>query len=80
MTERSSCFCVSCGGRTAPIFRPHTVDRDGKLVVIRDVPMHECDGCGETYMTPAVMRQLDALVAKLLTGRADETIVHYQAA
>lgn len=73
-------YCVSCGGSTAQVLRPHTVDRDGKLIVVRDVPMHTCDNCGEVYLSTAVMKQLDELVGRLLTGVADEVIVHYQAA
>jgi hypothetical protein len=49
-------------------------------MVIRDVPMHECDSCGETYMTTAVMKQLDGLVAQLLAGKADEAIARYPVA
>jgi len=71
---------VNCGGSTVQVLRPHAVDRDGKLIVVRNVPMHECDGCGEVYMTPAVMNELDELLGQLLVGVADETIVHYRAA
>jgi len=73
-------FCVSCGGSTVQVFLPHTVDRDGKLIVIREVPMHECNGCGEVYMTTAVMKQLDEIVGQLLAGAAAQAIVNYRAA
>ncbi|MDP9822658.1 YgiT-type zinc finger protein [Nocardioides massiliensis] len=72
--------CVECGSSAVEVLRPHAVDRHGKLVVIRDVPMYECGSCGEVYLTPAVMKELDALVARLIAGGADEAIVHYQAA
>jgi hypothetical protein len=42
--------------------------------------MRECDSCGESYLTTAVMKQLDELVAQLLAGRADEVIVRYPVA
>ena len=80
MAEDEAFLCVGCGGSTVPVLRPHTVDRAGKLVVVRDVPMHECGECGETYMTAAVMKQLDEVVSLLLSGTADEAIAHYPAA
>ena len=71
--------CVECGGNTVEVKRPHTVDRDGSLVVVRGVPMHECTSCGELFMTPDVMKRLDVLLGRHLGGDA-ETIIHFQAA
>ena len=80
MAENEQFYCVNCSGETAVVVRPHAVEREGKLVVIRDVPMQECDSCGEVYLTTAVMRQLDELIAQVLAGRADEAIVRYPVA
>jgi YgiT-type zinc finger domain-containing protein len=80
MSDIEEFYCVNCSGKTATVFRPYAIERGGKLVVIRDVPMHECDSCGETYMTAAVMKQLDELVAQMLAGKADEAIVRYPVA
>lgn len=83
MAENDQFHCVNCSGKTAVVLRPYAVERNGKLVVVRDVPMHECDECdecGETYLTPAVMKQLDGLVAELLAGNADEAIIRYPVA
>jgi len=80
MAEIDEFYCVTCSGKAAVVFRPYAVERGGKLVVVRDVPMHECDSCGETYLTTAVMKQLDELIAQLLTGKADEAIVRYPVA
>lgn len=73
-------YCVNCGARAALVLRPHAVERAGKLIVVRDVPMYECDSCAETYLSTDVMRELDGLIAALLNGRADEAIVRYPAA
>ena len=80
MADTEKYFCVNCSGTTVVVFRPYAVERNGKLVVVRDVPMNECESCGEVYLTPAVMMQLDELIAALLTGDADEAIVHYPVA
>lgn len=80
MADIEEFYCVNCSGKTAVVLRPYAVERGGKLVVVRDVPMHECDSCGESYMTTVVMKQLDELVAQLLAGNADEAIVRYPVA
>lgn len=80
MADNDEYYCDNSSSKTALVFRPYTVDRGGKLVVIRDVPMHECDNCGEVYLTAAVMKQLDELIAQLLAGDKDENIVRYPAA
>ena len=80
MADNEEYFCVNCSGKTVVVFRPYAVERNGKLVVVREVPMNECESCGEVYLTPAVMKQLDELVAGLLTGNADEAIVYYPVA
>lgn len=73
-------YCVNCGSQASLVFRPHAVEQDRKLIVIREVPMYECDSCAETYMTTDVMKQLDRLIADLRKGHADEAIVRYPAA
>lgn len=80
MADSEEFHCVNCSGKTAVVFRPYAVERGGKLAVIRDVPMQECDSCGEVYMTTAVMKQLDELISQLLAGKADEAIVRYPVA
>ncbi|MEO9138920.1 MAG: YgiT-type zinc finger protein [Jatrophihabitans sp.] len=80
MADNEEFYCVNCSGETVVVLRPYAVERNGKLVVVRDVPMHECDECGETYLTPAVMKQLDGLVADLLAGNADQAIIRYPVA
>lgn len=80
MADIEEFYCVNCSGRTAVVLRPYAIERGGKLVVVRDVPMQDCDSCGETYLTTAVMQQLDELVAQLLAGKADEAIVRYPVA
>lgn len=77
--SRKHFYCVECGGSTTEVNRPHTVDRDGSLVVVRGVPMHQCTDCGELFMTPEIMKQLDVLLGRHLGGSA-ETIVNFRAA
>lgn len=80
MADHDAFYSTNCGGEAVLVSRPHAVEQGGKLTVVRGVPMYECDACGETYLTTAVMKQLDALVADLTGGRADEAIVRFSAA
>jgi len=80
MPSNMTHHCVQCGGAAVLVRRPYAVERSGKLLVIRDVPMFECDSCAEAYMSTDVMRQLDVILADLSSARADEAIVRFPAA
>ena len=36
---------------------------EGELIVVRDVPVEKCPRCGEEYFAPAVLRELETLIA-----------------
>ena len=81
MTDVDQLECVECqDGHTSIVLRPHAVERGGKLVVVRDVPMLECGNCGETYMTAEIMKQLGELLTCQFAGQADEAIVMFPVA
>lgn len=35
-----------------------------ELIVIQNVPVERCPQCGEEYFTPAVLRELESLIAQ----------------
>lgn len=53
--------CEYCGGVIQP--KKVTVEHwyEGKLVIIRDVPVGVCGECGERYYEAATLEQLDAM-------------------
>jgi YgiT-type zinc finger domain-containing protein len=67
-----------CDGKMGATTRPKVVERDGRLAVIRDVPVEICESCGEVYLDSSVARQLDALFRRLLDGPVDQVVGHYQ--
>ena len=69
--------CVMCDGTTTATTRPKAVERDGRIAVIRDVPVEVCDSCGEIYLDATVAKQLDVLFRQMLAGPVDEAVVHY---
>ena len=53
--------CEYCSGEIRP--KKVTVNRsyEGKLVIIKDVPMGVCKECGQRYYAAALLDQLDIL-------------------
>ncbi len=39
-----------------------------ELIVIRNVPVEKCPQCGEEYFEPAVLRELETLIAQRHTS------------
>jgi YgiT-type zinc finger domain-containing protein len=72
--------CVMCEGTLVSATRPKAVERDGRIAVIRDVPVEVCESCGEVYLDASVVTQLDVLFRKLLDGPVDQVVGHYEPA
>ncbi len=70
--------CVMCDGAMVAATRPKALERDGRLAVVRDVPVLLCEGCGEVYLDAAVARHLDVLFRRLLNGPVDQVVGHYE--
>ncbi|WP_168216877.1 type II toxin-antitoxin system MqsA family antitoxin [Cellulomonas sp. Y8] len=66
--------CARCDGTRVPATRPRVVERDGRLAVVRDVPVEICDNCGEVYLDAAVAMQLDVLFRQMLGGPVEQAV------
>lgn len=54
--------CSLCGAQTArSVRRPQIVGKDGRMVVVNNVPMFSCRNCGHTYFSIEVARMLDQI-------------------
>ncbi len=67
-----------CDGTMVAAIRPKALERDGRLAVVRDVPVLVCESCGEVYLDASVARQLDILFRRLLDGPVDQVVGHYE--
>lgn len=56
------------------------VEQDGRVAVVRDVPVLVCNACGEVYLDAEVVKQLDVLFHRLLDGPVDHVIGHFEQA
>lgn len=70
--------CVMCEGTTVATTRPKPVERDGRIAVIRDVPVEVCDSCGEVYLDADVTKQLDVLFRRLVEGPVEQVVAHHE--
>jgi len=70
---------MMCDGTTVSRTQPKTVERAGRVAVIRDVPVEVCDSCGEVYLDTAVASRLGQLFRGILSGNVDQVCGHYVA-
>lgn len=51
--------CIVCKyGNTQPGTITATLDREGTVLVFKEVPADVCDNCGEEYLSQEISRQL----------------------
>jgi len=73
--------CTACGrGEMVKERHPRVVERDGRVAVVRDVPVLVCDACGQVYLGTDVAKQLDVLFRRLLDGPVDHVVGRYERA
>jgi YgiT-type zinc finger domain-containing protein len=66
-------------GRMTEATRARVVERDGRLALLRNVPVLACDACGEAYVDPEVAKQLDAQFRRLLAVPVEYVVGQFEA-
>jgi len=54
--------CPYCGGEIGDGTTTFTVDKQTVLVVVREVPAHVCQQCGETWIMDSVAEELEKYI------------------
>ncbi len=73
--------CIVCkSGETRPGTETISYERDGAVVVVRDVPAEVCAQCGEAYITGTVADELDKQVDAAFDAGATLQVRTYAAA
>jgi YgiT-type zinc finger domain-containing protein len=63
--------CIVCRhGETRPGTTTVTFHRDGRTLVVNEVPAEVCENCGEAYIAEDVTAQLLAIADEAGTARA----------
>ncbi len=72
--------CVICRhGETAPGHVTVTVQRNGTVVIVRDVPANVCRNCGEYYLDKDVAAKVYAEADAAAARHAEVEILRYAA-
>ena len=54
-------ICSFCGNRNFnKIVTQYTYKRDGKFIIIDDVPCQSCEYCGEQYFEAKILKNIEA--------------------
>ena len=68
--------CIICEiGLTQPEHVTVTLERDGAIVLVKDVPANVCQNCGERYFDSAITNQLLALAERAFGQGAELEVV-----
>jgi len=66
-------------GETKPGFTTVTLQREGTVIVIKNVPGDICSQCGEYYLEDSVVAELDKLIEHAAVKGTEVAIIRYAA-
>ena len=69
--------CYMCGGTIENKKTTFTVDLDGSIVVIKNVPSQVCTQCGEVSYSDTVAKQIEKIVGSLRHSLTEIAVVNY---
>ena len=73
--------CVVCrNGETRPGTTTVTFHREGRTVVVTEVPAEVCENCGEAYVTENITARLLEIAADAREARASVLVRDYSPA
>ncbi len=73
--------CDQCAnGHLRPAHRSQVEDKGPHHAVIFDVPVLECESCGEIWIEMDVAKRLDQMFTDMLEADSELTTRHYEAA
>ena len=72
--------CSFCKGTAQEGLSTFTADLGDCIVIIRNVPSHICEQCGETYYMTEVMQQVYRIVQSVRETMSEITVVNYRPA
>ena len=72
--------CFFCKGTMEDSTTIHTVELKNCIVVIKNVPCHKCDQCGEVVINAEVAARIEQIVAGFEKALTEIAVVNYSAA
>ncbi|WP_374111749.1 type II toxin-antitoxin system MqsA family antitoxin [Phormidium yuhuli] len=72
--------CVICKhGHTVPGKTTVTLDRDGVIIILKNVPAEICDNCGEYYLSDETTRVILEVAEQAMAKGIDLEVRQYAA-
>ena len=72
--------CNTCKeGELKDDFTTVTLERDGRLIIIRDVPCMKCNNCGDYVLTDAITDQVWKIAEQAFSKNAEVEILRFAA-
>lgn len=71
--------CFICKGNMVDSTTNHMIDLGDSFIIIKNVPCHRCEQCGEVSFSGRVASRLDAIVEKLKGALTEVAVVEFAA-
>lgn len=68
--------CQMCEGRYEERLIARAYRRDGKVIVVDDVPAEVCDRCGDTLLKPETVERIQDALSKAQEAQEFAPVVH----
>jgi YgiT-type zinc finger domain-containing protein len=68
--------CQICEGQYEERLVTRAYRRDGKVIVVDDVPAEVCDRCGDTLLKPETVQDIQKALAEADTAKEFAPVVH----
>jgi YgiT-type zinc finger domain-containing protein len=73
--------CVICkNGRTSPGTTTVTLEKNGSIVVIKDVPAQICQNCGHYYLDEEMSGRILRIAQETVNKGVEVEVMHLQSA
>ena len=69
--------CIFCKGILEEKTSAFTLELDGCIIVVKNVPSHVCSQCGEASFSDEVYRELEIVIDKMRGTISEVAIVNY---
>ena len=71
--------CFFCKGTMQDGFTNYVTDLDGHFIIIKNVPCHKCDQCGEVSFSGETVLRIEQIINELKKVLTEVAIVEYAA-
>lgn len=69
--------CFFCKGTMENSTTTHMIELEHCILIVKNVPCHRCDQCGEVTLDSDVIEQLDALTLLFANSMTEVAVVNY---